>query len=53
MLFLEMMKDDHAPRAVSAAAASGLPVFLGISILEPMKRQVILYCLVVVTIAFL
>ena len=33
MLFLEMMKDeDHAPRAVSAAAASGLPVFLGISI---------------------
>ena len=32
MLFLEMMKDeDHAPRAVRAAAASGLPVFLGIS----------------------
>jgi len=32
MLFLEMMKDQHhAPRAVSAAATSGLPVFLGIS----------------------
>lgn len=32
MLFLEMMKDlDHAPRAVRAAAASGLPVFLGVS----------------------
>jgi len=32
MLFLEMMKDEeHAPRAVQAAATTGLPVFLGIS----------------------
>jgi len=32
MLWLEMMKDgEHAPRAVAAAAASGLPVFLGVS----------------------
>lgn len=32
MLFLEMMKDeDHAPRVAKAAAASGLPVFLGFS----------------------
>jgi len=32
MLWLEMMKDrDHAPRAVRAAASSGLPVFMGIS----------------------
>jgi len=31
MLWLEMMKDEHAFRAVRAAAASGLPVFLGIS----------------------
>jgi len=32
MLFLEMMKDsEHAPRAVRAAASTGLPVFLGLS----------------------
>ena len=32
LLFLEMMKDqNHAPLAVTAAAQSGLPVFLGIS----------------------
>jgi S-methylmethionine-dependent homocysteine/selenocysteine methylase len=32
MLWLEMMKDEeHAPRAVRAAAASGLPIFLGFS----------------------
>jgi S-methylmethionine-dependent homocysteine/selenocysteine methylase len=32
MLWLEMMKEEeHAPRAVRAAAAAGLPVFLGIS----------------------
>jgi len=32
MLWLEMMKDhEHAPRAVRAAASSGLPVFMGIS----------------------
>jgi len=32
LLWLEMMKDsEHAPRAVEAAADSGLPVFLGIS----------------------
>ena len=29
---MEMMKDEeHAPRALAAAAMSGLPVFLGIS----------------------
>jgi len=32
MLFLEMMKDTaHAPRAVRAAASTGLPIFLGVS----------------------
>merc|ERR1719195_2044541 len=45
MLFLEMMKDqDHAPRAVRAARASGLPVFLGVSTrTDPDTGDLILY----------
>jgi methionine synthase I (cobalamin-dependent) len=45
MLWLEMMKDEeHAPRAVRAAASAGLPVFLGISArIDPTSNSVVLY----------
>ena len=45
MLWLEMMKDHtHAPRAVRAAAMSGLPVFLGISArTDPASGDAILF----------
>ena len=45
MLFLEMMKNpDHAPRAAKAAAACGLPVFLGISARTGAVKSSVCHC---------